>query len=251
MSLASKIVNEVVVVDNQRLENKITKMTSLVRQLAIEQHYSSPLVKVCGMCASIEHPTNACLTFSLEELVKQMAMNNIQFQENESTTIQNLQTQISQLVTIPLQPPIIIANKLQVEQKEKLSQDLKKMGDFYEHLVKNSTLRFLLKKPPKDVTLEVLRLMRKRLPQLITSLKRKTMITLTLGAKADRLRSLSSDHDLDTKKSEAQGHARGNDILRLLQHTFQGYLGPLSVAKLSLRVFITIAYLELDLETIG
>ncbi|RDX63949.1 hypothetical protein CR513_57561, partial [Mucuna pruriens] len=39
---ASKIVNEVVVVDNQRLKNKITKLTSLVRQLAIGQHHNSP-----------------------------------------------------------------------------------------------------------------------------------------------------------------------------------------------------------------
>ncbi|RDY13643.1 hypothetical protein CR513_01403, partial [Mucuna pruriens] len=52
-SPATKIVNE-------RLENKITKLTSLVRQLAIGQHHSSPLVRECGMCASIEHPTNVC-----------------------------------------------------------------------------------------------------------------------------------------------------------------------------------------------
>ncbi|RDY00328.1 hypothetical protein CR513_16505, partial [Mucuna pruriens] len=43
-SPTSKIVNEVVVVDNQRLENKITELTSLVRQLAIGQHHSSPTV---------------------------------------------------------------------------------------------------------------------------------------------------------------------------------------------------------------
>ncbi|RDY01472.1 hypothetical protein CR513_15193, partial [Mucuna pruriens] len=59
-SLAAKIVNEVVVVNNQRLENKITKLTSLVRQLAIGQHHNNPLVRECGMCASTEHPTNIC-----------------------------------------------------------------------------------------------------------------------------------------------------------------------------------------------
>ncbi|RDY08928.1 hypothetical protein CR513_06786, partial [Mucuna pruriens] len=59
-SPTSKIVNEVVVVDNQRLENKITELTSLVRQLAIGQHHNTPPVRVCGMCAFIEHPTNAC-----------------------------------------------------------------------------------------------------------------------------------------------------------------------------------------------
>ncbi|RDX95921.1 hypothetical protein CR513_21491, partial [Mucuna pruriens] len=150
-----------------------------------------------------------------------MAMNNIQFQENVSATMQDLQTQFGQLATTmnqlqskgfgqlsphstskpppppspavelkplssmvqPLHAPLITTNKLQVEQKEKLLQDLKKLRDFYEHIIKHSTLRFLLKKPPKDVTLEVLRWMRKRLPQLITTLKWKTMITLTLGAK--------------------------------------------------------------------
>ncbi|RDY06406.1 hypothetical protein CR513_09600, partial [Mucuna pruriens] len=50
----------------------------------------------------------------------------------------------------PLHALVITANKLQVEQKEKLLQDLKKLGDFYEYLVNHSTLRFLLKKPPED-----------------------------------------------------------------------------------------------------
>ncbi|RDX98822.1 hypothetical protein CR513_18210, partial [Mucuna pruriens] len=55
----------------------------------------------------------------------------------------------------PLQPPIITANKLQAKQNERLLQDLEKLGDFYEHLVKHSTLRFLLKKPPKDMALKL------------------------------------------------------------------------------------------------
>ncbi|RDX89649.1 hypothetical protein CR513_28603, partial [Mucuna pruriens] len=42
---------------------------------------------------------------------------------------------------IPLQPLVITTNKLQAEQKERLLQDLKKLGDFYKHLVKHSTLR--------------------------------------------------------------------------------------------------------------
>ncbi|RDX96360.1 hypothetical protein CR513_20991, partial [Mucuna pruriens] len=48
-----------------------------------------------------------------------------------------------------VQPPVIIANKIQIEQKEKLLQNLKKLGDFYKHLINHSTLRFLLKKPPE------------------------------------------------------------------------------------------------------
>ncbi|RDX81338.1 hypothetical protein CR513_37996, partial [Mucuna pruriens] len=48
----------------------------------------------------------------------------------------------------PLQPLVIIANILQVKQKERLLQDLKKLRDFYEQLVKHSTLMFVLKKSP-------------------------------------------------------------------------------------------------------
>ncbi|RDY11680.1 hypothetical protein CR513_03613, partial [Mucuna pruriens] len=142
----SKVVNEVVVVGNQRLENKIIELTSLVRKLAIGQHH--------------------------------MTTNNIQFQENVFSTSQNLQTQIGQLATIvnqlqskgvvevievqppfssimqSLQPLVIIANKLQAEQKERLLQDLKKLRDFDEYPTKHSTLMFLLKKPPKDVALK-------------------------------------------------------------------------------------------------
>ncbi|RDY06255.1 hypothetical protein CR513_09780, partial [Mucuna pruriens] len=61
-SPTSRVVNEVVATDNQRLENKITELMSLVRQLAIGQHHNSPPLKVYGMCASVEHPTNACPT---------------------------------------------------------------------------------------------------------------------------------------------------------------------------------------------
>ncbi|RDY07217.1 hypothetical protein CR513_08709, partial [Mucuna pruriens] len=53
-SAASRIVNE-------RLENKITELTSLVRQLAIGQYHTSPPSKVCGICTSTKHPTDACL----------------------------------------------------------------------------------------------------------------------------------------------------------------------------------------------
>ncbi|RDY10627.1 hypothetical protein CR513_04825, partial [Mucuna pruriens] len=41
--------NEVVAVDNHRLENKITELTSLVRQVAIRQHHNSLLVRECGI----------------------------------------------------------------------------------------------------------------------------------------------------------------------------------------------------------
>ncbi|RDY12837.1 hypothetical protein CR513_02321, partial [Mucuna pruriens] len=57
-SVASSVVNEVVGANNQRLENKITKLTSLIRQL----HHTSPPARVCDICACTKHPTDACLT---------------------------------------------------------------------------------------------------------------------------------------------------------------------------------------------
>ncbi|RDX95614.1 hypothetical protein CR513_21839, partial [Mucuna pruriens] len=55
--------------DNQILENKITELTPLVKQLSIGQHHISPLVRVCGICAFVEHPTNVCPT--LQEIEPQ------------------------------------------------------------------------------------------------------------------------------------------------------------------------------------
>ncbi|RDX71225.1 hypothetical protein CR513_49462, partial [Mucuna pruriens] len=47
-------------ISNQRLENQLTKLTSLVRQLAIGQHQPTIAAKVCGICTSVEHPTGLC-----------------------------------------------------------------------------------------------------------------------------------------------------------------------------------------------
>ncbi|RDX77460.1 hypothetical protein CR513_42414, partial [Mucuna pruriens] len=55
--------NEVVVASNQRLENKITELNSFIKQLAIEQHHISPPIRVCGNCASLEHPIDVCPIF--------------------------------------------------------------------------------------------------------------------------------------------------------------------------------------------
>ncbi|RDY13797.1 hypothetical protein CR513_01234, partial [Mucuna pruriens] len=45
---------------NQRLENQLTELTTLVRQLAVGQHQPALATKVCGICTSVEHPTNMC-----------------------------------------------------------------------------------------------------------------------------------------------------------------------------------------------
>ncbi|RDY06029.1 hypothetical protein CR513_10048, partial [Mucuna pruriens] len=58
VAVTFKVVNEVSTIDNLRLENHLTKLTSLVRQLAVGQHQSSASVRVYGICTFLEHPTN-------------------------------------------------------------------------------------------------------------------------------------------------------------------------------------------------
>ncbi|RDY05086.1 hypothetical protein CR513_11114, partial [Mucuna pruriens] len=54
------MVNEIDTTSNLRLENQLSDLTSLVRQLAIGQHQPSMAAKVCGICTSMEHPTDLC-----------------------------------------------------------------------------------------------------------------------------------------------------------------------------------------------
>ncbi|RDX85340.1 hypothetical protein CR513_33484, partial [Mucuna pruriens] len=62
------MVNEVSVIDNLRLENQLTELTSLVRQLTIRQHQPSAVARVCGICTFLEHPTDMCPTLQETEL---------------------------------------------------------------------------------------------------------------------------------------------------------------------------------------
>ncbi|RDX82316.1 hypothetical protein CR513_36911, partial [Mucuna pruriens] len=55
--VTSRVVNEVDMIDNLRLENQLTKLTSLVRQLIVRQHQP-----ICGICTFVEHPTDMCPT---------------------------------------------------------------------------------------------------------------------------------------------------------------------------------------------
>ncbi|RDX84055.1 hypothetical protein CR513_34947, partial [Mucuna pruriens] len=66
-AITNKVVNEVSSVDNLRVENQLTKLTSLVSQLAISQHQQIPQVKVCSICTSMEHFTNMCPTLQETE----------------------------------------------------------------------------------------------------------------------------------------------------------------------------------------
>ncbi|RDY11495.1 hypothetical protein CR513_03841, partial [Mucuna pruriens] len=63
----SQMVNEIGATSNQRLENQLTELTSLVRQLVVGQHQLAMAAKVCGICTSVEHPTNMCPTLQETE----------------------------------------------------------------------------------------------------------------------------------------------------------------------------------------
>ncbi|RDY05397.1 hypothetical protein CR513_10764, partial [Mucuna pruriens] len=66
----SRSVNEIGAASNQRLENQLTELTSLVRQLVVNQHYPATAAKVCGICTSMEHPTDLCPTLQETESVQ-------------------------------------------------------------------------------------------------------------------------------------------------------------------------------------
>ncbi|RDY02854.1 Retrovirus-related Pol polyprotein, partial [Mucuna pruriens] len=63
----TRMVNEIGAASNQRLENQLTELTSLVRQLAVGQHQPAMAAKVCGICTSVEHPTDMCPTLQETE----------------------------------------------------------------------------------------------------------------------------------------------------------------------------------------
>ncbi|RDX75575.1 hypothetical protein CR513_44527, partial [Mucuna pruriens] len=56
----SRMVNEIGAIDNLRLENQLTELTSLVRQLVVGKHQPSIAAKVCDICTFVEHPTDMC-----------------------------------------------------------------------------------------------------------------------------------------------------------------------------------------------
>ncbi|RDX87323.1 hypothetical protein CR513_31217, partial [Mucuna pruriens] len=58
----SRMVNEIGAASNQRLDNQLTELTSLVRQLVVGQHQPAMAAKVCDICTSMEHLTDMCPT---------------------------------------------------------------------------------------------------------------------------------------------------------------------------------------------
>ena len=53
----TKGVNEIQAAEHKNLESRLDELTSLVKKLAVTQ-----VARVCGICTSMEHPTDACST---------------------------------------------------------------------------------------------------------------------------------------------------------------------------------------------
>ncbi|RDX98429.1 hypothetical protein CR513_18646, partial [Mucuna pruriens] len=100
----------------------LTELTSLVRQLAVGQHQAAIAMKVCGICTSVEHPTDRWISVretastlqyqappfqqqqqqqrvptqgnspSLEDLMKQLATSNLEFQQSLANIVSQLQS---------------------------------------------------------------------------------------------------------------------------------------------------------------
>ena len=89
----AKGVNEIQVSSsNKALETRIDELTSLVKQLMLPIPPPPPYNPPQVTTFSPSEP-------SLEELVKQMVVNSLQFQQRTNYSIQTLQTQIGQLAT--------------------------------------------------------------------------------------------------------------------------------------------------------
>ncbi|RDX90055.1 hypothetical protein CR513_28126, partial [Mucuna pruriens] len=87
-----RMVNKIGAIDNLRLENQLTELTSLVRQLAIGQHQPSIVARVCGICTSIEHPTDISRKLTIcEGPDEQLTTSKLEFQQNMNSS--NMQFQ--------------------------------------------------------------------------------------------------------------------------------------------------------------
>ncbi|RDY09063.1 hypothetical protein CR513_06640, partial [Mucuna pruriens] len=51
----SRPTSNVNAIDNLRLQNQLTELTSLVRQLVVWKHQPSMAARVCGICTFVEH----------------------------------------------------------------------------------------------------------------------------------------------------------------------------------------------------
>ncbi|RDX95745.1 hypothetical protein CR513_21688, partial [Mucuna pruriens] len=96
--VVSRVENEVVVADKQRLENKITELTSLIRQLAIGQYHTSPPAKMGQLATTM----NQLQSNGYEHIPSQIISNP---KGNESTIILRSGRELAQQQSTPEQQP--------------------------------------------------------------------------------------------------------------------------------------------------
>ncbi|RDX92502.1 hypothetical protein CR513_25357, partial [Mucuna pruriens] len=92
----SWIVNEIGAATNQRMENQLAELTSLVRQLVVGQQQPAMTAKICGICTSVEHLTDMCPT--LQEIESDQpenvgAIGGFQYGKTASRAICNSESQ--------------------------------------------------------------------------------------------------------------------------------------------------------------
>ncbi|XP_062176246.1 uncharacterized protein LOC133881340 [Alnus glutinosa] len=109
LDLQPRPINEVNI---SSLEQQIASLNSLVRQMAVGNMQT---VKACGICSIVGHPTNM-ITYnpgwrdhpnlsyensgmSLDDIVKSLATNTLQFQQETKASIQSLENQMGQMAT--------------------------------------------------------------------------------------------------------------------------------------------------------
>ncbi|RDY13316.1 hypothetical protein CR513_01784, partial [Mucuna pruriens] len=63
----SNLGSEESMVDNLRMENQLIELTSLLRQLIVGQYQPNTTARVCGICTSMDHPTDMCPTLQETE----------------------------------------------------------------------------------------------------------------------------------------------------------------------------------------
>ncbi|XP_071904295.1 uncharacterized protein [Coffea arabica] len=89
-------VNEV---ETSSIQQQLSELTSVVRQLAMRD---TPRAKVCGICTSMDHPTDSCPILQedgAEQEIRSLAANTAQLQQDTKADKKDQDVRISQLAT--------------------------------------------------------------------------------------------------------------------------------------------------------
>ncbi|RDX73940.1 putative mitochondrial protein, partial [Mucuna pruriens] len=144
----SRPVNEIGAASNQRLENQLTELTSLVRQLAVSQHHPTMAAKVCGICTSTEHPTDMCPTLQetesgqTESVGASVPVASVCTQRRPSRI---LSTEIFSAQSLPISFSYLIRSSKRLKESLSINSDNRKVLDcgFYWPTIFRDTYQFI------------------------------------------------------------------------------------------------------------